>query len=255
MTTTDSIFFIKETRTCQYTLVIHTPRLCGEPGFRSPRDDLQDTPLRCRKIVNSLDEVDQTLPDSSLPFHRPQPKPLPAPRTKPASGGESASGNGNGNGEAGKTGTGANQGNQGLDKKAHAIRAALDSLFGRINQNGANNNKNAPQGGGEGATQPKPDQGGQNANGDTKLGDLGEGIIVASLDENGEIRIDKLLDDGDGKFAAFQDDDDGIVEIELAGGEDATRLLKILRDAGYDARLPGKDEEDKEEPLKSHDEL
>ena len=50
MTSTDSVFFIKETRTCQYTLVIHTPRLCGEPGFKSPRDDLEDTPIRCRKV-------------------------------------------------------------------------------------------------------------------------------------------------------------------------------------------------------------
>jgi hypothetical protein len=50
MTSTDAVFFIKETRTCQYTLVIHTPRLCGEPGFKSPRDDLEDTPIRCRKV-------------------------------------------------------------------------------------------------------------------------------------------------------------------------------------------------------------
>lgn len=238
MTTTDSIFFIKETRTCQYTLVIHTPRLCGEPGFRSPRDDLQDTALRCRKIVNSLDEVDQMLPDSPLPFQRPKPKPLPAPQSKPAAGG---SGNGNSAGNKG--------GNQ--DKKAHAIKAAIDSLFGR-NQNGGNN---APQ---EGGAQQNPLQNDRASNGDTKLGDLGEGIIAVTVDENGEFRINRILDNGDTKFAAplsLQDDDDDIMEIELAGGEDATRLLKILRDAGYDAHLPGKDEDEKEEPLKNRDEL
>ena len=35
MTMTDTILFVKETQTCHYVLHIATPRLCGEPGFRS----------------------------------------------------------------------------------------------------------------------------------------------------------------------------------------------------------------------------
>jgi len=51
-TTTDTIMFVKETSTCKYALVIHTPRLCGEPGFKSRAEHSEAAPIRCRQIMD-----------------------------------------------------------------------------------------------------------------------------------------------------------------------------------------------------------
>ena len=50
MTMTDTILFVKETKTCSYVLVIHTPRLCGEPGFKSLRDKGEESLIQCREV-------------------------------------------------------------------------------------------------------------------------------------------------------------------------------------------------------------
>lgn len=55
MTTTDQIQFLKETSVCQYILVIHTPRLCGEPGFQSARDKTPAAPIHCREMIAEED--------------------------------------------------------------------------------------------------------------------------------------------------------------------------------------------------------
>ncbi|KAG8833526.1 Protein OS-9 [Serendipita sp. 399] len=273
MASTDSIFFIKETRTCQYTLVIHTPRLCGEPGFKSPHDDLKDTPVRCRKIVHTLEGTDSTLPASPSPFEKRKPKPLPAPSKSDRSGGG---------------------GHKGKDLKGseHLIQAAFDAIFGRKNNNGNSNTNagggNAPQGkarndinkaegdnkdGGNGVLGGSGNDGeGANADKKAHARDLLENnkILAVSMDENGEIQIEAVGQDGflpmlnqhreearaakEGKKTASGSDDDGsVMEIELAGGEDAVRLMKILQEAGYEARFPGEDED--EEKLPSHDDL
>ncbi|KZT60428.1 hypothetical protein CALCODRAFT_492479 [Calocera cornea HHB12733] len=57
MTTTDGILLVKETRTCQYVLVLQTPRLCSEPGFRSERDSEPVNAVRCREIVETAPSV------------------------------------------------------------------------------------------------------------------------------------------------------------------------------------------------------
>lgn len=44
--------FVKETSTCKYSLVIHTPRLCGEPGFKSRAEHTEAAPIRCRQIMD-----------------------------------------------------------------------------------------------------------------------------------------------------------------------------------------------------------
>jgi len=51
MTMTDTILFVKETKTCSYVLVIHTPRLCGEPGFRSRLESTDEAQISCREII------------------------------------------------------------------------------------------------------------------------------------------------------------------------------------------------------------
>jgi protein OS-9 len=49
----DTVLFIKETRTCSYVLVVHTPRICSLPGFRAPDADAQ-AEIKCRQVVDAL---------------------------------------------------------------------------------------------------------------------------------------------------------------------------------------------------------
>jgi len=72
MTMTDSIMFVKETRTCHYVLVINTPRLCAEPGFKSRVDHREEALIRCRQVVDAttLANADSSLPEADHPFHQ-----------------------------------------------------------------------------------------------------------------------------------------------------------------------------------------
>jgi len=73
MTMTDTIVFVKETKTCHYVMVIHTPRLCGEPGFKTRLEQREEAFIRCREVVDSPDAlaaVKGTLPESSYPMKR-----------------------------------------------------------------------------------------------------------------------------------------------------------------------------------------
>ncbi|KAI1795756.1 glucosidase II beta subunit-like protein-domain-containing protein [Ganoderma leucocontextum] len=87
MTMTDTILFVKETQTCHYVLHIATPRLCGEPGFKSRIDAEEEHYIRCREVVSAdeLERVDRSLPPAAYPFKRPKPQkkviapPPPAP--------------------------------------------------------------------------------------------------------------------------------------------------------------------------------
>lgn len=73
MTVTDTILFIKETSTCHYVLVIQTPRLCGDPAFRSRRDSQEQSTIRCREIIQSAEELkENSLPpkvEAQVPLH------------------------------------------------------------------------------------------------------------------------------------------------------------------------------------------
>ena len=62
----DKILFIKEASTCNYVVVIHTPRLCGEPGFKSERDTQEESVMRCREIISEDDQARHTLLSASL---------------------------------------------------------------------------------------------------------------------------------------------------------------------------------------------
>ncbi|KAF9642772.1 hypothetical protein BDM02DRAFT_3233209 [Thelephora ganbajun] len=73
MTVTDTILFIKETATCHYVLVIQTPRLCGDPAFRSRRDSQEQSTIRCREVIQSAEELKgNDLPpevEAQVPLH------------------------------------------------------------------------------------------------------------------------------------------------------------------------------------------
>lgn len=81
MEMTDHILFVKETKTCSYVLVLHTPRLCGEPGFKSRRDATGEAEIRCREVVETQPEGGQiNLPAADHPVKFPLRKTvLPAP--------------------------------------------------------------------------------------------------------------------------------------------------------------------------------
>ncbi|KAF8498336.1 hypothetical protein JB92DRAFT_3084589 [Gautieria morchelliformis] len=76
MTVPDMVLFVKETRTCEYVLVIHTPRLCGEPGFKSRLQQMPEAAIRCRQIVDDVNSVDRALPEAPQPFKRKPRQPI-----------------------------------------------------------------------------------------------------------------------------------------------------------------------------------
>jgi protein OS-9 len=81
MATSDTILFVKETKTCSYVLVINTPRLCGEPGFKTRHDAGEQGEIRCREIVDSLPEERVLVPESDYPRKMPRQIPtLPSPK-------------------------------------------------------------------------------------------------------------------------------------------------------------------------------
>jgi len=71
---TDSILFVKETQTCHYILHIATPRLCGEPGFKSRLDSREEAFIRCREILEpeAYETADKSLPPADFPFRMPR---------------------------------------------------------------------------------------------------------------------------------------------------------------------------------------
>ncbi|KAJ7156062.1 hypothetical protein C8R43DRAFT_422916 [Mycena crocata] len=87
MATTDTIAFVKEAKTCAYVLVVHTPRLCGEPGFMSNKDAHEQASIACREIIAGAlpDRTDAAfLPDADHPLSSPRRRPvLPLPAAKP----------------------------------------------------------------------------------------------------------------------------------------------------------------------------
>ena len=53
----DKIHMIKETATCSYLMVIHTPRLCNEVAFQPPQTDKPHL-ITCEEIVSRDEEAD-----------------------------------------------------------------------------------------------------------------------------------------------------------------------------------------------------
>ncbi|KAH9857001.1 glucosidase II beta subunit-like protein-domain-containing protein [Lenzites betulinus] len=115
MTMTDTILFVKETQTCHYVVHIATPRLCGEPGFRSRVDAAEEHYIRCREVLDGPAHAaaDRDVRPAPHPFRRPPPpKKVLAPPAAPGT--ESAKGEG-----------------PGAQKDAHAelLRRAIEQLL------------------------------------------------------------------------------------------------------------------------------
>ncbi|KZP16294.1 hypothetical protein FIBSPDRAFT_958167 [Athelia psychrophila] len=63
----DAITLVREVKKCSYLLVIHTHRLCGQPGFQPPPDEAH---IRCRVITetaNSSDNPDEIVREAESP--------------------------------------------------------------------------------------------------------------------------------------------------------------------------------------------
>lgn len=70
LTMTDSILLVREAKTCSYVLVVQTPRLCGEPGFRSRLETRDESFVRCRQIIDPTS--DQVSPSESTQLEQRQ---------------------------------------------------------------------------------------------------------------------------------------------------------------------------------------
>ncbi|GAW08394.1 misfolded glycoproteins degradation protein [Lentinula edodes] len=81
MTMSDTILLVKETRTCAYVLIINTPRLCGEPGFRSQHDFVEQAQIRCREIVHTQSEEFHDVPETDYPQKIPRIKKALPPKS------------------------------------------------------------------------------------------------------------------------------------------------------------------------------
>lgn len=66
MTMTDSILLVREAKTCSYVLVVQTPRLCGEPGFRSRLETRNESLVRCRQIIDPTSDQVSTSESTQL---------------------------------------------------------------------------------------------------------------------------------------------------------------------------------------------
>ncbi|KAI0780806.1 glucosidase II beta subunit-like protein-domain-containing protein [Trametes elegans] len=205
MTMTDTVLFVKETQTCHYVVHIATPRLCGEPGFRSRIDAEEEHFIRCRAVLaqDAFDRADRSLPASSQPFPGPPPPhkrviaapPPPPPEPEPPRAGQGHS--------AGQSRS------PGADTHEELIRRAVQRLLARQGARGGGADMHV-------VLEQLPD---------------GEGEVLVEF-------VDVDLFDGDGEFGDGLGPDGGAPEY--ADGEeyleeidDEARLYDVLRAAGY----------------------
>jgi len=208
MTMTDSVMFVKETKTCHYILVINTPRLCGEPGFKSRIDQRDAALIRCRQVVDAstLANADSSLPEADLPFSQRRPPVANHPPLDPA---EALSGAGveTDGGDASQTATGPDaKDNAGAYDHNDLLRRALEAILKKTGN---------PQGNDAGAgagTTPR-----------VVVEDIGDGEMVIEF-----ISEIEMNDEGGGDAQRRADDISKVMDSKVF--EDA------LRAAGFDVR-------------------
>jgi len=220
---TDSIMFVKETKTCHYILVINTPRLCGEPGFKSRIDQRDAALIRCRQVVDAatLAKADSSLPEADHPFSQRRP---PVANHPPLDAAAAPSGTGvetNG-GDASQTATGPDaKDDVGAYDHNDLLRRALEAILQKKTGNPQGNDADAGAG-----TTPR-----------VVVEDMGDGEMVIEFiseietnDEGGgdtQRRVDDISKMMDSKMfedalrAAGFDVRDEEVEVEVDVGTDA----------------------------------
>lgn len=131
MTMTDSIMFVKETKTCHYILVINTPRLCAEPGFKSRIDQRDEALIRCRQVVDAatLANADSSLPEADHPLRQRRPpvaNPPPLDAAEAPSGAAAEMDGGDASQEAAEP---ASKDNAGVPDHNDQLRRALEGFL------------------------------------------------------------------------------------------------------------------------------
>ena len=206
MTMTDSIMFVKETKTCHYILVINTPRLCGEPGFKSRIDQRDAAPIRCRQVVDAatLANADSSLPESDHPLRQRRP---PVANHPPLDAAEAPSGAGveADGGDASQKAT--EPVAKGAVDQNELLRRALEAILQKTGNPQAND-----AGAGAGAT-PR-----------VVVEDVGEGEMVIEF-----ISEIEMNDDGSGDVQRR-------VVSDISEMMDSKVFEDALRAAGFDVR-------------------
>ncbi|KAI9510861.1 hypothetical protein F5148DRAFT_1175518 [Russula earlei] len=125
MTMTESIMFVKETKTCHYILVINTPRLCSEPGFKSRIDQRDEALIRCRQVVDAttLANADTSLPEADHPLRQRRP---PVANAPPLDAAEALSDDGDASQKAGEP---AAEDDTGASGHGDLLRRALEAIL------------------------------------------------------------------------------------------------------------------------------
>ncbi|CAE6503334.1 unnamed protein product [Rhizoctonia solani] len=123
MSSVDQIMFVKEVSVCSYLIVIHTPRICSEPGFKSQRDSVKAAPIRCRHIVpEDTAEFDRTQFESPVPHSIPPALPILPAAPPVQKGTQGGSGDKKAGGKKSST-LGENE------KQTEFVKVALGALF------------------------------------------------------------------------------------------------------------------------------
>ncbi|KDN49342.1 hypothetical protein RSAG8_02044, partial [Rhizoctonia solani AG-8 WAC10335] len=123
MSSVDQIMFVKEVSVCSYLIVIHTPRICSEPGFKSQRDSVKAAPIRCRHIVpEDTAEFDRTRLESPVPHSIPPALPI-LPAAPPVQKGTQGGGGDKKAGGKKSSTLGENE------KQTEFVKVALGALF------------------------------------------------------------------------------------------------------------------------------
>lgn len=225
MTMTDSIMFVKETKTCHYILVINTPRLCGEPGFKSRVDQHEEALIRCREVVDAatLANADNQQPESDHPYRQRRtptssnsPPPLDAAEDDGSSHDDS------------DAEPGANDAADALNNN-DLLRRALETILQK-----ATGNAGAGNGAGGGGAEPR-----------VVVEDVGDGEMViefiSEVDDREDVErsvddLSRLMDSGmfeDAlRAAGFDVRDEGVeveVEVDAEGDEERQQNDRTLK--------------------------
>ena len=203
MTMTDSIMFVKETKTCHYILVINTPRLCGEPGFKSRVDQQEEALIRCREVVDAatLANTDNQLPESDHPY-RQRRAPASSNPPPPLDAAEE-----DGHGRSDDHAPDANGAADALDHN-DLLRRALETILQKATRNNA-----AGHGAGAEGAEPR-----------VVVEDVGDGEMV--IEFISEVQMDDRAD-----LERSVDD--------LSRMMDSNMFEDVLRAAGFDVRDEG----------------
>jgi hypothetical protein len=237
MTSTDTILFLKETSVCKYLLVLHTPRLCGEPGFQSARQLQPAQPIHCRHVINASEAAALVYsdPQSRFPYsdtrvrdpaHLPDWK-LQSEKRQKAREAKKAN-------AAGST-------SKISGKHADALKKAVSQLFGK--QEGTGKKKNtANREGGDAAT-----------TGRGRDNDQVGAELVIDIDDDGNAQTMALKGE-DGEDVVVQ-----VLDWEDIGGEGANNadrggLLDRLQEAIDAALLKTAARRSKQEQYREEDE-